>query len=207
MAGSCGRVRKTGAVLVAAGLSSRMGDFKPMLPFGESTISRHLVSLLKQMDVSPVIVVTGYRAEELEAHLADTGARFVRNERYQETQMFDSVKIGIQAAAGSGECEQIMILPMDAPAICADTIRRVRSAAGSLVRPVYRKKPGHPIRLSIRAARVICGYKGGGGLRGAMENCGIPIVNLEVGDEWVCRDVDTKEEYEELMQRGNGIAC
>ena len=36
-------MKKTGAVLVAAGLSSRMGDFKPMLPFGDSTIALHIV--------------------------------------------------------------------------------------------------------------------------------------------------------------------
>ena len=44
-------MKKTGAVLVAAGLSSRMKDFKPMLPFGGSTVSRHMVSMLKDMDI------------------------------------------------------------------------------------------------------------------------------------------------------------
>ena len=38
-------MKATGAVLVAAGLSSRMGAFKPMLPFGNSTISLHIVTM------------------------------------------------------------------------------------------------------------------------------------------------------------------
>ena len=62
-------MKKTGAVLVAAGLSSRMKDFKPMLPFGTSTASRHMIGMLKSLKADPIVVVTGYRAEELEAHL------------------------------------------------------------------------------------------------------------------------------------------
>ena len=32
------RMKKTGAVIAAAGLSSRMGAFKPLLPLGDTTI-------------------------------------------------------------------------------------------------------------------------------------------------------------------------
>ena len=74
-----------------------MGDFKPLLPFGDTTIAFHVTSMLRRLGADPVIVVTGYRAEELEAHLKGTGACFVRNTRYRHTQMFDSVKLGIQA--------------------------------------------------------------------------------------------------------------
>ena len=56
-------MKKTGAVLVAAGLSSRMKDFKPMLPFGTSTASRHMIGMLKSLKADPIVVVTGYRAE------------------------------------------------------------------------------------------------------------------------------------------------
>ena len=56
-------MKKTGAVLAAAGLSSRMGDFKPLLPFGDTTIAFHVTSMLRRLGADPVIVVTGYRAE------------------------------------------------------------------------------------------------------------------------------------------------
>lgn len=60
-----------GAVVVAAGMSSRMGDFKPMLSLGELTISRRLITSLKQAGVDRIVVICGYRAEDLEHHLAD----------------------------------------------------------------------------------------------------------------------------------------
>ena len=47
-----------------------------------------------------------------------------------------------------------------------------------------------------------------GGLRGAIENSGIAITNLEVEDEGIYRDLDTRQQYQELLdwnyQRGQG---
>ena len=57
-------MKQVGAVIAAAGLSSRMGDFKPLLPFGKACIAHHLVEMLKQAGVSPIVMVTGYRGEE-----------------------------------------------------------------------------------------------------------------------------------------------
>ena len=54
-------MKKTGAVLAAAGMCSRMGEFKPMLPFEDSTMALHMVTMLKQLGIDPVVVVTGYR--------------------------------------------------------------------------------------------------------------------------------------------------
>ncbi len=195
-------MKKTGAVLVAAGLSSRMKDFKPMLPFGGSTIAGHLVAILKGMGISPVIVVTGYRAEELERHLSHACVRFVRNERYKETEMFDSIKLGLTEA--EADCDKIMLMPIDTPAIKPDTIRQVMMIDAGIVRTVCRGEPGHPVLISAGMVRTVCAYEGNRGLRGAIEESGIPITNLEVEDEGIYRDVDTPEEYRELLQWNYG---
>lgn len=199
-------MKKTGAVLVAAGKSSRMKEFKPMLPFGSSTIAIHIVSMLKEMNLDPIVVVTGYRAEQLETHLSHMGVRFVRNERYEETEMFDSVKIGLKSIADS--CERVLLMPIDTPAIMPDTIRQVLKIEAGLIRTVCKGEPGHPLIIDGSVISTICSYKGNRGLRGAMEESGIPITNLEVEDEGIYRDVDTREEYERLLewnfQRGEG---
>lgn len=199
-------MKTTGAVLVAAGLSSRMEAFKPMLPFGSSTISLHIVTMLKDMGIEPVVVVTGYRGDELQRHLSCAGVRFVKNERFRETQMFDSVTMGIQAI--SKDCEKLMILPVDLPAIMPDTIRQQMMIDAPIIRTVCHGEPGHPIMLWSHVAESLCGYKGEGGLRGAIENSGIAITNLEVEDEGIYRDLDTRQQYQELLdwnyQRGQG---
>ncbi len=199
-------MKATGAVLVAAGLSSRMGAFKPMLPFGNSTISLHIVTMLKEMGIDPIVVVTGYRGDELQQHLSYTGVRFVKNERYQETQMFDSVQLGIHAA--SGDCERLMILPMDLPAIMSDTIRQQLMIDAPIIRTVCHGEAGHPVMLWSQVAEELCGYEGPGGLRAAIKHSGITVTDLEVEDEGIYRDMDTREQYEELLdwnyRRGQG---
>lgn len=191
-------MKKTGAVLAAAGMSSRMKEFKPMLPFGSSTIANHIITMLKSMGIEPIVVVTGYQARRLESHLFYSGVRFVRNERYEETEMFDSVKLGLKELGQ--DCERVLLMPMDTPAIRPETIRQALRIDARLVRTVCRGKPGHPILIGREEIPVICGNDGSRGLRGAMEESGIPITSLKVDDEGIYRDVDTPEEYEELIR-------
>ena len=61
---------KTGALIVAAGMSSRMGDFKPMLNIGSISIAQRVVATFQQAGVDKIVMVTGYQAAMLEHHLA-----------------------------------------------------------------------------------------------------------------------------------------
>ena len=69
-----------GAVIVAAGMSSRMGDFKPMLNIGSISIAQRIVATFHQAGVSRIAVVPGYNAQQLERHLSNSGLVFLRNE-------------------------------------------------------------------------------------------------------------------------------
>ena len=199
-------MKRMGAVIAAAGLSSRMEKFKPLLPFENTTIAEHIVMMLKQIGADPIVMVTGYRAEELEEHLKETGICFVKNEAYKDTQMFDSICMGIRAVAE--ECDKIMIMPVDTPSIRPETFRQVMRIDADMVRTFYGGRPGHPILLRTETALALCEYKGEGGLRGAMENSGVSITNLMVDDKGVNWDVDTQQEYQEMIdrvyQRGDG---
>lgn len=199
-------MKKTGAILVAAGMSSRMHDFKPLLPFSNSTIALHNVTILKKMHLDPIVVVTGFRSDELMAHLSSTGVRFKKNERFQTTQMFDSVKLGIEEIADS--CERILIMPMDIPAIQEETYQLILSVDAPIVRTKYQDRAGHPIILDRKTAKSFLTYDGENGLKGAVRSSNTPPVDVEVSDEGVNRDVDTPEDYKELIEwnykRGNG---
>ena len=78
-----------GALIVAAGMSKRMGEFKPMLSIGSISVAQRVVATLSQAGVSKIVMVTGYNATMLERHLAGNGIIFLRNEEYETTQMFD----------------------------------------------------------------------------------------------------------------------
>ena len=108
----------TGAVVVAAGMSSRMGDFKPMLSIGSISVAQRVVATLKQAGAARVVVVTGYNAEELERHLASSGVVFLRNENYRTTHMFDSALIGLRYLRD--KCRQVLTRPVVQVSICRE---------------------------------------------------------------------------------------
>lgn len=57
-------------LILAAGTSSRMGAFKPMLQVDGQTMIRRVADMMRRAGAGPVVVVTGYRGEQLERHLA-----------------------------------------------------------------------------------------------------------------------------------------
>ena len=199
-------MKKTGAVIVAAGLSSRMKAFKPSLPFGDSTVANHTITKLKKMNIDPITVVVGHRSDELKKSIFYDDIRYVKNEKYSQTQMFDSVLLGVNDVMNL--CDRILIMPMDLPAILEETLKKVLSIDSELVRTTFNGQPGHPIIVSNDFAKSLVNYSGVDGLRGAMENYDSPITNVEVDDEAVYFDIDTPEEYHELIEwnyrRGNG---
>jgi len=188
---------QTGAVIVAAGLSSRMGNFKPMLPMGSCSIAQRIIANFQEAGVSPVVVVTGFRADELERHLAGEGVIFVRNPAYRDTQMLDSAKIGFSRVLR--ECGRTFFTPVDIPLFTLDTVTALMNANAQIVKPVCGGTEGHPILLSNGILPRIISYTGDGGLRGAIDSCGADCEMIEVADEGILKDADTPDDYDRLL--------
>ena len=186
-------------LIVAAGLSSRMNEFKPLMEAGDTTFIGSVIEKFRTVGVGDIVVVTGHRAEELEAYLEPLGVRTVRNERYAETKMFDSVRIGLEAL-GDGY-DYLLFSPGDVPFVSPDTVHAVFNAEGALVRPVCESRVGHPVKIAAALVPEILNYSGERGLRGAMESLPIPIVELEVEDEGSVTDIDTPEDLKGIQKR------
>lgn len=185
---------EAGAVIIAAGLSSRMGAFKPMLPLGNTTVIRKIIATLQKAGVEKIVVVTGYQAEVLEAHIADLKVITVRNERYAQSQMFDSAKIGFSMLVGS--CRKVLFMPCDIPLFNADTVRLLLQQKKELVCPCWQNKKGHPIMIAENLLEQILHHNGDYGLHGAFANCGKKMELLPVEDWGIIYDMDTQKEYE-----------
>ncbi|MGH9907976.1 MAG: nucleotidyltransferase family protein, partial [Pyrinomonadaceae bacterium] len=67
------------AILLAAGRSERMGAFKPLLPFGNSTVIRSCIENLREAGIENIIVVLGHRADDLKHILTDLYLEFAIN--------------------------------------------------------------------------------------------------------------------------------
>ena len=189
------------ALIVAAGMSSRMGDFKPMLNIGSISIAQRVVATFQQAGVEKIVMITGYNATLLERHLAGNGLVFLRNENYETTQMFDSVKIGLHYL--QDKCDRLLFTPVDIPLFTAATVQLLLESGAELASPICEGKIGHPTLIASRLIPSILSDSGEGGLRGALERCGADMVRIQVEDKGVLHDADTPEDYKSLLAYHN----
>ena len=194
---------KVYALVVAAGMSSRMGEFKPMLPIGEISAAQRVLSTLQQAGAQSVVVVTGNQAEKLEHHLARSGAIFLRNPDYAQTDMFRSVCIGLSFLRG--KCERLLFTPVDVPLFTAGTARRLLESGADIACPLHDGEEGHPMMLNMAAgvADKLLAYRGGEGLRGAVIEAGLAKELVVVEDAGVRFDMDTPQDYARLLSYHN----
>ena len=192
---------QTAALIVAAGMSSRMGDFKPMLSIGSITIAQRVVATFHQAGIEKIVMITGYQAVTLERHLSGSGVIFLRNDHYETTQMFDSVKIGLEYLMD--KCDRVLFTPVDVPLFTAETVRRLLDANAALACPVCDGQQGHPLLISAALLPKILSDCGEQGLKGAVSRCGTAMTAVAVNDPGTLRDADTPEDYSALVEYHN----
>ena len=109
------------AIILAAGLFSRMGSFKPLMPLGGKLLIHRVIESLKNSFrvVDPIGVVTGHRSEEAYA-LSKQGVEVVLNADYAKGEMLSSVLRGIQALPAGAE--GFLLAFADQPAVLSSTI-------------------------------------------------------------------------------------
>lgn len=190
-------------LILAAGFSTRMQAFKPLLPLGgERSILSKVAGLWQRCGVQDILVVTGHRAEEVEAEAARCGCGSVRNP-HPEGGMFSSVQCGLRhllhRAAQDGETKPgwCAVHPVDIPLIREETIRslcaRTDTCTADCLLPCHAGRCGHPPLLQDRVLAAIAGYEAGGGLRAAMQH--LAKETCEVADPWLNTDLDRSEDY------------
>lgn len=188
---------RIGAVITAAGMSSRMNDFKPMLKIGSLTVVRRIIYTLQQAGADPVVLITGNQAEMLEKHVEHMDVICLRNEAYATSQMFDSARIGLSYL--QNQCDRILFTPVDVPLFTTETVRRLLKSAAPIAVPSCGGKDGHPLMLDVQAVEKLLAYNGKQGLAGAVASSGFTEQKIEVEDEGVLFDMDTPEDYEKLL--------
>lgn len=193
---------KFAAIVLAAGYSSRMGSFKPLLPLGHTTVLERVVTMFHEAGVSDVRVVVGYRAHDLIPLLEDRGPRIIVNDHYKDG-MFSSIAA---AADTIGHyIEAFFVMPVDIPLVnpCTllEQIRVYNETDAAVLYPTFCGKRGHPPLISARLAKAIADWHGDGGLRAILKLHEHAAVDVEVRDEYILFDLDTPDDYRNLLAR------
>ncbi|MCF8104817.1 MAG: NTP transferase domain-containing protein [Desulfohalobiaceae bacterium] len=195
------------AIVPAAGLSSRMGTFKPMLRFGDGqTVVERLINLFLSAGIADISVVTGHQASEISPLLAKYPVKEIYNPSYAEG-MFSSLRRGI-AGIGS-KVEGVCILPVDIPLVRKSTLKQlVQSFSGQewpIVYPVFQGKRGHPPLIGKDILQEVLDWSGSGGLRAFLEERDSLSLDVPVPDEGILLDMDHPGDYRLLRKRYAGL--
>jgi molybdenum cofactor cytidylyltransferase len=190
------------AVLLAAGESRRMGEFKQLLPFGGKSFVECCVDNLIASRVDEIIVVTGHRGADVRDAIGDRHVRFAHNPDYRDG-MSSSIKRGVEAI--SKESRACLIALVDQPQVGADVINRVveayRKDEPMIVIPTYEGRNGHPIILDSKLRDEILAIGPAQGLRQVVHAHSTEVVRVEISTDAVLIDFDYPEDYQRILKR------
>ena len=144
-------------ILLAAGISSRMGRLKALLPWNGKTLLEAQIEQVARAPVDELIIVLGFRRERLQAKIIEAVQKLdglinvvkvIVNEQYYLGKT-SSIRAGIKAV--SSNSKGVVILAVDQP-VNAITLEKLLGGLkeGEIRIPIYEGKKGHPPVFSSR---------------------------------------------------------
>jgi CTP:molybdopterin cytidylyltransferase MocA len=189
-------------VVLAAGLSRRMGHLKALLPFGGQTVIEHVISPLIEAELAEIAVVLGHRAEEIAAVIATLPVQVLYNPDYQHG-MTTSVQTALRAIDPVPDA--YMLALVDQPQIGLLPIQQLLTAFAQtckgIIIPTYAGKRGHPIILAARYRHDVLALGPQQGLNLVTRGHPEDTLELPLDCDDILRDMDYQADYEAELQR------
>lgn len=188
------------ALILAAGYSSRMGSFKPLLPIAGTTVIAHAVAMFRAAGIERIGVVTGHCADQIEPVVDRVGAVVVRNAGYEQG-MYSSIRTGVGSLLPT--IDACFLLPVDIPLVRPESVTALAEAFAAnrapITYPRFNGQRGHPPLISSALFPDILAGKAEGGLRELLRKHQAGAADVDVLDEGVLLDMDTPEDYAQLV--------
>lgn len=205
------------AIVPAAGLSTRMGRPKLLLPVGGEPLIVRVVNALRAGGAAPVVVVAPPRSQEGAAEIIDAAGRagaLVLVAQTPPPDMRASIELGLNLLVSTESTSTIsapatlLIAPGDSPglsaALVALVLDAVRRTPASIIVPVFEGKRGHPIAIPASAAESVRDLPPGKGLNALLDEGQFAIVDLETRVTGTLADLDTPEDYRRWQRSESG---
>jgi len=189
------------AILLAAGHSSRMGAFKPLLPFGNKSVAEHCINNLRDAGIEEIVVVLGHRGDEVREQLKNYDVSFALNTD-PESEMNVSIARGVEMV--SPNAKVVLIALADHPGVPSQIIQQLvdewRRTGASLIQPEHEGRGGHPVLIDLAHRGELLNLDPQRGLRSLFDRYREQVLRLAVDSAFVARDIDTWEDYLRLHQ-------
>lgn len=200
---------RVGAIILAAGQSTRMGEPKQLLRLGQSTVLERTLENIRGAGLDEIVLVLGSSAETIRQHItasAFEALKVVVNEGYDQG-MASSLREGLSIV--HPQIDAVLIVLADQPFIRSETfgqiVDRYRRSEAQIVIPTYKGSRGNPVLLDRSVFPEIMALSGDIGCRAIFGSHSDGIVNVEVEDNGILLDIDNKADYERLQGFRTGL--
>ena len=188
------------AILLAAGQSKRMGAFKPLLPFGNTTVIECCLDYLQQGGVQTIVVVLGHRADEVCQQLNTRRVIFALNPD-PNSEMGASIAAGIRALPASSAATLIALVDHPAvPPTVVSTLIEAWHDGARLIVPTWHGRGGHPVLIDLSFKPELLNLDATSGLRALFDAHRNDVKRIQVDSPYIARDMDTWDDYLTLHQ-------
>lgn len=192
------------AVILAAGLSSRMKKNKLLLPLGETTVIERVVKTVLSSKVDYVIVVSGRDHEFVRKLLKYYPVRLLYNDQYEKGQSTSIIK-GMETLPKTG-IEGVLFAMGDQPLITVSGLNAIIDAftmkKGKIVVPVNQEtgKKGAPVLFDQSFFSEIRKIEGDQGGKVVIRQFPDEVFECEIQNPEFFDDIDTEEAYEAIIE-------
>ncbi len=187
-----------GAVVLAAGESRRMGTQKLLLPFGDTTILGAVVRTVQASRAGRTVVVLGADREAIRRECGSRDLDLVVNENYP-LGMLTSIQAGLRALPPDAQAAVIVLgdQPFLASRVIDAVIAAYETGGKGIVIPTFQGRRGHPVLIDVKYRDEVLAFDPADGLRRLMLAHAGDILEVDVADPDILRDLDTPEDYQE----------
>jgi len=188
-------------IVLAAGVSSRMGKPKQTLPISGKPMLERVINVYRRPGVSPIVVVLGAHAARVRRSVILYGVSVVYNRRYLDG-MSGSLRLGLKAAE---KAEAVIVALADQPFLSPDTVNAMietyKRTGGPVVIPSYRGKRGNPVLFDRSLFPEIRRIRGDRGAKSVVNRHRDILQEVAVDDRGILVDIDTPSDYQEAGLR------
>ncbi len=192
-------------VLLAAGLSSRMGRSKPLLDFGGEPLLARMVAMASRSRVDEILVVLGHEADRIRETIDLRSVTVVVNERYERGQ---TTSLQAAVAALPAAARAFVNLPVDYPLVTERDIDllieayETRPPGGATVfTAAHQGKRGRPTLFDRTHFPEILALGPDEPTRSLLSKHASAVREIEVDNPSILTDMDTPDDYQRLLRQ------
>jgi molybdenum cofactor cytidylyltransferase len=190
----------TAIMILAAGLSSRMGHHKLLLPLGGRPVVAHSVGAALVSSLRPIVVVLGHDAARVRAALPPGDLLVVENPAYADG-LSTSVRAGLDALPQ--DVSGAIIALADQPFVTPSHFQRIAETARTTGAPIvvatYGGQRGNPVYFARSCFDELRAVSGDAGGRVVIARHSAEVVPVEIGDRAAALDMDVPADYDQLL--------